>query len=561
MKPALPAAFREGAAAGEIVLVSLLVVAAVVSALTFEAAVHPERIHHPRHQARFAADSATLPALGAIRVRVPGDGTRAAFQRVQGLGTASGLSPATLGFFRRARYLRASPDEVADAVAKLDRGEAPVPPPAPDLSAFYRDARGPYLCDLVLASGKTVMDVRAAVPAADLSGEPLLREAEDREAASIVRALLLGLPVAAAWLAWRRGRREMLARLLAALLVLVALGLFGAGIDRGSVAGLVLVAGASTGAPLLAAAPCLLFPFPALHRLGLVLCLGGALRLLLRRPALRPLPPRAAIARAAALAFALGALSYLALAAAPARVPSPPEVEAEPGALLVPKAELAATAERLRAEGLRVTGDEPLLPQPPDPRRRRDLWRILTRATALANRAEGEARPRFEDVADAAAQMNLTTLPKDLRWRLRARDGRSVLWAPSDADRDDLTSARLYRARGERELRAAARLAGILVALAGALSVGVLRGALGPVLRRFAGAALGAALLLLAAPQEADLFLPLVPLAAMAPALCPAIALGAAALFLPGVLWPAAAFLVAALLPYLASRRQRPSPM
>jgi hypothetical protein len=136
-----------------------------------------------------------------------------------------------------------------------------------------------------------------------------------------------------------------------------------------------------------------------------------------------------------------------------------------------------------------------------------------------------------------------------------------VLWAPSDAERDDLASARLYRARGERELRAGARLVAILVFALGMLAVAVLRGAAAPVLIRFAGAALGAALLLVADPADADLFLPLVPLAAMAPALCPALALAAAAIFLPGLLWPAAALLAAALVPYLASRRQRPSLM
>jgi hypothetical protein len=547
MKPALPAAFREGAAAREVVLVSLIVVAAVAAAISFEAAVHPERLHDPRHRARFARDSSQLPALDAIRVRVPDDRARTALPRLQGIGTASSLSPGTLGAFRRARYLRATPDEVAGAIAVLDRRAAPTPPPPPELSGYYSDARGPYLCDLVLAPGRTADDVRARVPEARLSGEPLLREAEEREAASIVRALLVSLPLAAAWLAWRRGRREALERVLAALLVLVALGLFGAGVDRMSVAGLLLVAGASAGAPLLAAAPCLLFPIPALQRLGLVLCLGGALRLLLRRPALPARPSRAAATRAAALAVALGVLGHLALAAAPAGIPSPPEVEAEPAAFLVPAGELGAAAARLRAQGVAVTGDEPLLPPSPDPRRRRDLWRILTRATALAGRAEGEARARFEDVADAASQMSLTTLPRDLRWRLRARDGRSVLWAPADADRDDLTGARLYRIRGERELRRAARLGAVLVAAVGALATAVVRGAAGPVLRRFAGAAAGAALLLLADPAEADLFLPLVPLAALAPALCPAIALGAATLFLPGLLWPAAALLAAAL--------------
>jgi hypothetical protein len=511
MKPALPAALREGSRGKEALLASLLVVAAVAAALLFEAAVHPEQLHRPGHHAAFAALCETLPAAGAIRVRAPDD----ALRPLRGLGTVSGLTPDALGLFRRARYLRASDGEVAEALAALAGGEAPSPPEAPDLSLYYRDGNGPYLCDLVPAPGKTPSDVRAKVPAAALSGEPVLREAEEREAAWIARALLVALPFAAAWLAWRHGRREMLARLVATLLVLITLGILGAGVDRGTVAALLLVALVPAGAPLLAAAPCLLFPFPALERLGLVLCLGGALRLLLRRPVLRPLAPRGARVRAGFLALVLGAAGYAALAASPVRVTPRPEVAAEPGALLVPKGAAAAAAAGLRAEGIEVTGGEQLLPPAPDPGRRRDLWRIFTRATALAAGAEGAARARFEDVADAAAQMSLTTLPKDLRWRLRSGDGRVVLWVPADCDRDDLASARLYRARGERELRKGARLAAVLVAVAGLLAVAAFRGAAAPLLVRFGGAAAGAALLLVALPEQADLLLPLIPIVAV----------------------------------------------
>lgn len=538
--PALPAVVRKGFGRREGVLLFLLVAAAVVSALLFDAATHPERVHDPRHHARFASDSEALPALGALRVR-----SDAPLNEIAAFGVVMGITPGVTGPFRRSRYLRASATEVAEALAALERGEAPSPPPVPDLSRYFEDALGPYLCDLLLSPGRTPADVRAKLPAARLSGEPAAREAEEEEARSIARALLLGLVAIAGWLTWRCGVSEAERRLLASLGALAALGLLGMGVDRWSVAALLLVAGAPRGAPLLAAAPCLLFPSVTLGRLGFVLCLGGALRLLMRRPVLPRPPDRKRVIRAAALAVILGALAFLLLRAAPLRAQPRAEVAAEPAALLVPPGPVAEAARRLRTGGLEVTGDELLLPRAPEPRKRRDLWRIFTRARTLAGRSEGEMRTRFEDVAEAAAQVSLTTLPRDLRSRLETRDGRAVLWVP-DTDRDDFTSARLYRARGELQLRASARLAGVLVLVAWALAIAVLEGASGALLLRFVGVAAAAALLFVTSPADADVFVPLLPLAAAAPALGPALALAAAALFLPAYFWPAAALALAA---------------
>jgi hypothetical protein len=508
----------------------------------FDAAVHPERISGAGDRQAFADACTALPALGALRVRAGETSPAVAVARLWGLGTARGLTPDVLGLFRRARYLSATAGEVLDAIAALERGDAPTPPPMPDLARYYRDGNGPYLCDLVPAPGKTCADVRARLPGARLWGEPLLREREDAEAPRIARALVLAFAVAGGWVLVRRGRREALARLLAAGATLVLCGILGTGIDRWSVAAFALVVGAPAGGSLLVAAPCLLFPFPALHRMGLILCLGGALRILLRRPTRPALASRRAMVRGGALAIGLGAVLYLALEQAPLYVPIAPEVEAEPGAMLVAPGDVAATAARLRAEGTNVTGDERLLPAPPDPRRQRDLWRIFTRAKSLAGRAEGAMRARFEDVADAASQMSLTTLPRDLRWRLRAADGRAVLWVDAGIDRPGVESARTYRERGERDLRTAARLAGILVAIAAALA-GAFTGGGRHVVLRLAGAAVGAAILLLWDPQGADLFLPLVPPTALV--LGPALALAAASLAMPGFLWPAAALLLA----------------
>jgi hypothetical protein len=278
----------------------------------------------------------------------------------------------------------------------------------------------------------------------------------------------------------------------------------------------------------------------------------------MRRPALPPPPDRRRAIRAAALAVALGVAGFLLLRLAPLRGVARPEVAAEPAALFVARGDVPEAARRLRAEGLDVLGDERLLPPTPEPATRRNLWKIFTRARTLAGRSDGEMRARFEDVSDAAAQASLTTLPRDLRLRLQARDGRAVLWVPPGADREGLTSARLYRERGDRQLRGNARLAGVSVTVAVALALAVLRGAARPILLRFLGAAAAAALLFVTDPAEADFCVPLLPLAAAAPALGPALALGAAALFLPALLWPAAALLVAASAAGYGSIRSRP---
>jgi hypothetical protein len=554
MEPALPAvAGTKGSARREGFLVAALVAAAVVSALAFDAAVHPERVHDPRHHARFALDREALPALGAVRVR-----SDAPLNQIAAFGRVDGLAPGVTGPFQRARYLRASVAETADAVAALGRGEAPSPPPMPDLARYFADAQGPYRCDLQLATGKTVADVREKLPSARLSGEPVAREAEDEEARAVTRSLLLGMTVMALWLAWRCGLKEAERRLLAAVGALSVTGLLGAGADRWTLPALLLVAGAPRGAPLLAAAPCLLFPSLALERLGLVLCLGGGFRLLLRRPALPRLPGRRSAVRAAALAASLGLLGFLLLRATPPLAPPRAEVAAEPSAFFVTPDHAPEAATALRALGLEVTGDEPLLPGPPEPAKRRNLWKIFTRARTLANRSEGEARERFEDVSDAASQVSLPTLPRELRSRLQTRDGRAVLWVTAGADRPEFTSARLYRARGEIQLREGARLAGLLVTVTVVLVVAAFSGVARAVVV-FLGTAAAAALLLVADPAEADFYLPLLPLAAAAPAVGPALALAAAAIFLPAHLWPAAAFFLAASAGGYGSIRHRPA--
>jgi hypothetical protein len=531
------------------------VAAAIAAAWSFRPAVHPERIDDPEHQRRFLAACDALPPLGAVRVR--SDDPHA----VHRLATAPGAAIVEVSgparaepVFRAGRYLLATPAELDEALARLKRGELPPPPPPPpDLTRYYRDADGPYTCDAVLAGDATPDAIRRVLPGARLSGEPLAREAEARDAPRIARTLLLALPLLGGWLAWRRGRVEAERRLLAALAALVALGVTGLGADSLTVAALLLVAGAPAGSPLLAGAPCLLFPPLALKRLGVVLLVGGVL--CLGRPPARE--GRGSL-RAAALAVALGVAGFLALDAVPLGAASRPEVAAEPAALLVPPREVAATAAKLRAEGFDVVGDEDLVPQPADLARRRALDRIFTLAERHARGAEGELRDRFADVADAASRTDLY-LPTSLRARLRARDGRHALWLAGGAP-PAAASARLYRERGDLSRREHARAAGVAVLLALGLGRALVRGAR-PVLLAFLGAAAGVLLLLAAAPDAADGFVPLVAVAAAAPAFGPPLALAAAAIFDPSTLLPAAALFVAAAVSRRSLRSpSRPSP-
>jgi hypothetical protein len=526
--------------AREGLLVLLLVAAATAAALTFRTAVHPELVENPRHHGRFAESCAALPALGAIRVRtdIPD-----ALPRIPGRVSAPSRATA---LFRSGRYLQASPAEIADVLARLERGELPPPPPAaPDLSRYYRDAAGPYTCDVLSA---TPAALRAALPDARLSGEPVAREAEEREAPALVRAALLALAVLGAWLAWRCGLSEAERRLLAALLGLVAVGLLGLGIDRWSLAALLLVAAAPSGTPLVAALPCVFFPSVALQRLGIILSLGGILRL--RRPEGR------GSRRARLLALGLSLAGLVAARILPVDAYPRPEVATEPGALLVAHDAVAKEAARLRSEGHEVVGDERLVPLGADVDTRRALRRVFERATRLAGKAEGEARRRFEDVANAAERFDLY-LPADLRARLHTLDGRAVLWVPADAQRDDLASARLYRVRGDLELREGARLAGVLV-----FALGSAFAAARALLARLLGAALGSALLFVASPEAADVYIPLAVLSAAAPAAGTALALAAAAFLCPAAYaWPAVALALASAVPAFSLRSpRRPSP-
>ncbi|MHC4817374.1 MAG: hypothetical protein ACYTF8_04925, partial [Planctomycetota bacterium] len=266
----------------EALLVFLLVAAAFAAAFAWRVAT---RLHDPRHADAFAAACDAQPLLSAVRVRTADP------HAAQRLATAPGdaflrvLAPARAeSVFRYGRLLYAAPREVDEALARLKRGEVPRLPPQPDIAHYYRDARGPYACDVILREGARVESIEAVLPDADLSGEPVVREAEARRAADVPHALIFALAVVGVIAAWRPGPQEMQRRLIAALAGVVGLRLSGLGLDVATLPALVCVAASPRGGPLLAGATCLFFPSLALRRIGVVFLVGGLIRWAAPRP-------------------------------------------------------------------------------------------------------------------------------------------------------------------------------------------------------------------------------------------------------------------------------------
>ncbi|MHC4819572.1 MAG: hypothetical protein ACYTF8_16125, partial [Planctomycetota bacterium] len=452
-------------------LVFLLVAAAFAAAFAWRVAT---RLHDPRHADAFAAACDAQPLLGAVRVRTadphaaqrlaaaPGD----AFRRV--------LAPARAeAVFRYGRLLYAAPAEVDETLERLKQGEVPKLPPQPDIARYYRDARGPYACDVILRDGARVERIEAVLPDAELSGEPLVREQEARRAAEVPHALILALAAAGLLAAWRPGAQEMRRRLLAALAGVAVLGTLGWGLDVATLPALVLVVAAPRGRPLLAAAVCLFFPSLALRRIGVAMVVGGLVRWAAPQPA-------AGGRRGLYLAtlVVLAAAGWGALRAVPVMRTVPEQLRGEPAVVLVPRAQAAASAEALRNEGLAgVIGAETPVPPRPDLVTRRKLTEIFRLSMAWARKSSGERRAQFEKVAEAAALESLY-LPLELRARLHARDGRAVLWIQDDLppDREEFMSALLYRQRGEIQMRREARLAALMALLLGGAWLGYRRG-------------------------------------------------------------------------------------
>ncbi|MHC4133531.1 MAG: hypothetical protein ACYS0K_00965 [Planctomycetota bacterium] len=531
----------------EALLVFLLVAAAFAAAFALRVAT---RLHDPRHADAFAAACDAQPLLGAVRVRT---GDPHAAQR---LTTAPGdafsrvLAPARAeSVFRYGRLLYATPAEVDEALARLKRGEVPKLPPQPDIARYYRDARGPYACDVILRDGAGVESIEAALPDADLSGEPVVREAEARHAAEVPHALIFALAVVCVAAVWRPGAQEMQWRLLAALAGVVGLGLSGWGLDVATLPALVCVAATPRGGPLLAGVACLFFPSLALRRIGTVFVVGGLVRWVAPRP-------EAGLRRGryAAVLVVLAVGGWWALGTVPVARTVPEPLRGEPAVVLVPRAEAPAKAAALRREGLSgVVGAETPVPPRPDLVIRRKLTEIFRLSMAWARKSSGERRAQFEEVAEAAALESLY-LPLELRARLHARDGRAVIWIQDELplDREEFMSALLYRQRGDIQMRNEARFAALAVLLLGGAWLGYRRGHRGTLglLAAFLGLAAGVALLFLAEPRAltlpAELLAPVLVVAALAPSAHAPLGLAAAAVWMPqAYLGPAVAFALA----------------
>jgi len=508
--------------------------AAFTAAVFFRLAVAPGAIHDPEPAARFADVVEALPALGAVRVRSSDPAAAHRLATEPGAGFVQILDPRRArAAFRYGRLLYAPRERLEEVLRGLQNGVAPARmPPAPDVSSFFHDARGPYACDVVVSGPADLDRIRTVLPDASLLGEPVAREADGRDAAAVTRALIAALVAAAAVAAWRLGTRQAQRRLLAALGGLAVVGVVGLGVDVWTVLALLLVVAAPGPAALLAGAPCLFFPALALRRLGLVLLFGGVLRLGPRlapgAPSTRPPPAW----RRVTLGLLLAATAAVALHRPRARAPE--AVAGEPAVALVPPAEVAATIDAFRAAGLGFVSDPTIeIPPPADPPTQSLLLKIHERAKRLAERGPEAERARFQEVADAAGTLSLYA-PADLRARMRARDGRAAVWVqgPEPAvDREELASGELYRLRGESGLRRQSCWAA-LFCLALVATIQPWRNPR-RLLLRWTGLAAATALLVVGErawdmPGVAEASLPLVVLAAHAPSALLLVALAAA---------------------------------
>jgi hypothetical protein len=539
----------------------LIVAAALVAAFTFRIAAQPEEIHDPGFARRYHAASAQLPILEAVRVRSE---TPDAAQRLRNashgtLGRILDPSRST-GIFRYGRLLYSSPEEVQKVLEDLRQGVPPKELPGPpDLAAFYRDRRGAFACDVNLRERDSLDLIRSVLPDAALSGDPVTREAEERQAEDLPRALILGIAVGWGCLIFRRKGVDAERRLLAAFLPLAVICGLDWGVDTWTVLAAALVMTVSDGPGLLCAAPCIFFPALALKRIGIVFLLGGLARW--RRPATRSGARRRSAL--VTLALLLGTGGLLLWTYEP-QVRLPEGLQLEPAATFVAGQKAAQKAAELRAAGLKtVVGEKNPIPPDPDLRTRRLLSKIYRQASFLERTAPEAQRPRFHDVAQAAALDSLY-LPASLRARLRTKDGRWVLWVQEEGaiDHDELESAELYRSRGERGLRRNARWAAWIALLIAGLAFARRRGSVHQLVLRFAVAASCALLLHLAARAGFDVApettFPLLVVASMLPAWPAILAVIAAGLGMHSVLgFPAGAIALCGLISLLVSRPLR----
>ena len=524
---------------------------------SFRVARFPAELHDPLYAEQFEEAARALPVLGAVRVRSERRYATRRLEAEAGEAVAFLLDPQQVArSFETGRLLFATDAELASILAAVRRGEPPEALPAvPDVSGLFADKRGPYSCDAVLsdeANGPAV--IRAQLPAARLSGEPVAREAERRDAIDLIRAMILGLVAACGWGFYRRHTRgDAERRLFAVLLPLAVLCSIGWGIEGWSVLALVLAGAAPRGPVLLSGALCLFFPSMVLKRMGVVFLCAGIVRWSAPPGGVtRPGPVRVAIL-AGGLVLAL--LLVLAAPRQPTRLPAP--LRGSPAATFVDPAALDTEVAALQSRGIRVLGDADPLPPPATGARARTIARIYYAAEVLAKQDE-----RFVPVRRAAATDSMDW-PAGLRAWLMTRDRRRVLWAqqPGLEKEPRFMSAELYRLRGAAALRRDGRIAALLLLAVTGVAMLVTQATRAALLLTLGGILAGALLLVLAErgamPVNAEAALPLVVMAGHCGSGVAVVGLLAAAAGHSVLLWPALGLSLAAACAWLSRPRLR----
>jgi len=438
---------------------------AIVAALRFRTAVHPEELSDPAPYEQFAAAAELVPSLRAVRVHTTDpdvgrslrNASARAFRRVIVVEDIQAE-------MQRGRLAALSVEQLEEFKRRLKAGEIPrTLPPVPDARRYFRDALGTYPCEVLPRRAEGVDVIERALPHARLRGDPVLRKADEGRRAGVLRAAIAALvALVVAGLAVRSDAVTLEHRLLSVLVPLALLGWTGRGVDVWTLGSVALVAMAPVGSPLLAGAALLFFPAMTLQRMGIVFLSGGILRLWPRARG----PIVVAGWRGWVAAGLVAIAGWFGLRAVPAPDGLAELPDREPGLLLVAKGTRSEAAEALRGEGLRdvVGGDELPRISSGDIASRRLLTSIYDLSKSRASKVEGPEREALEAIGRAAAR-EAVYVPFSLRRRRSASDGRDILWIHDRVDRDDerFVSHALYRERSEARLRSQCRLGSILV--------------------------------------------------------------------------------------------------
>ncbi len=488
--------------AREIVSLVVTVAAAFVAALFLSVETRAVRMEPASSHAGFEEARRELPVLDAIRVRSDDPDAVTRLRNARGRPWRAVLDPRNVGSaFADALLTRAASADVAalerqlrrrPSVAELDSILSDLPE-RPPVELLFRDASGPYRCDVMLAKDRrgawvdaepTRRMMREIVPDVRMSGETVARLDEDARRKPVTRGLLVSLAgaVLVGFLALRRRARSLrdLAATLTGLALLGVVGTLsgaggpGAGVAYGHVdpwsvlAAVIVFAG---GAPA-AWALFWLWPIgewsaaPSLGRVGILA--GGALAVHVVGTWLdawfdaraHGSPPRArpAVSVRPAAISTLVLAGFLALGANGVRadVALPDAVRFEPAVALGSRAALQDVAARGR-ERLwgPMQGELALLPPPVDSSTARRIRLIFQRASRYQRGAlDAAERAKWGRLARAAA-VTKPYLPRAVRERTTTQSGDAVLWIYGPVASDDagaVVGARLARTAGQRAL-------------------------------------------------------------------------------------------------------------